>query len=57
VRAIGQTLGSFLPVYEVQPATVALQIAAAAAVGLVAAAWPAWRMSHIDIVQGLRHVG
>jgi putative ABC transport system permease protein len=36
---------------------VALQIAAAAAVGLVAAAWPAWRMSHIDIVQGLRHVG
>ena len=25
-------------------------------VGLVAAAWPAWKMSRIDIVQGLRHV-
>ncbi len=26
-------------------------------VGAVAAAWPAWRMSRIDIVAGLRHVG
>jgi putative ABC transport system permease protein len=26
-------------------------------VGLVAAAWPAWKMSRIDIVNGLRHVG
>jgi len=25
-------------------------------VGVVAAAWPAWKMSRIDIVQGLRHV-
>ena len=25
-------------------------------VGLVAAAWPAWKMSRIDIVAGLRHV-
>ena len=25
-------------------------------VGVVAAAWPAWRMSRIDIVAGLRHV-
>jgi putative ABC transport system permease protein len=24
--------------------------------GGVAAAWPAWKMSRIDIVQGLRHV-
>jgi putative ABC transport system permease protein len=30
---------------------------AALGVGAVAAAWPAWRMSRIDIVAGLRHVG
>jgi putative ABC transport system permease protein len=36
--------------------TMALQLAAAAAVGVVAAAWPAWRMSRIDIVTGLRQV-
>lgn len=57
VQLIGETLGSFLPSYRVQPVTVLLQAGAAAAVGLVAAAWPAWRMGRIDIVQGLRHVG
>lgn len=57
VRAIAGSLGSFLPVFQVQPLTVALQLGAAVLVGVVAAAWPAWRMSRIDIVQGLRHVG
>jgi putative ABC transport system permease protein len=57
VAAIAGALGSFLPVFKVQPATVAMQIGAAAIVGAVAAAWPAWRMSRIDIVQGLRHIG
>jgi putative ABC transport system permease protein len=33
-----------------------LQMLAALGVGLVAAAWPAWKMSRIDIVDGLRHV-
>lgn len=56
VAAVGGALGSFLPVFQVQPLTVALQVGAALAVGLVAAAWPAWRMGRIDIVQGLRHV-
>ncbi|WP_374673075.1 ABC transporter permease [Ideonella sp.] len=56
VRAIAQALGSFLPAFQVQPATVAMQLGAAALVGTVAAAWPAWRMGRIDIVQGLRHV-
>jgi putative ABC transport system permease protein len=37
--------------------TMALQLLAALGVGAVAAAWPAWRMSRIDIVAGLRHVG
>lgn len=57
VRAIAHALGSFLPAFHVQPATVALQAGAALVVGAVAAAWPAWRMGRIDIVQGLRHVG
>jgi putative ABC transport system permease protein len=49
--------GTLLPVFQVSGQTMALQLAAAATVGLVAAAWPAWRMSRIDIVQGLRHIG
>ena len=34
----------------------ALQLAAALGVGAVAAAWPAWKMSRIDIVAGLRQI-
>jgi putative ABC transport system permease protein len=56
VAAVGNALGSFLPVFQVSGLTMALQIGAALVVGLVAAAWPAWRMSRIDIVNGLRHV-
>jgi putative ABC transport system permease protein len=56
VAAIANVLGSFLPVFEVAPSTVLMQLGAATVVGMVAAAWPAWRMSRIDIVQGLRHV-
>ena len=37
-------------------ATLAVLVGASPVVGLIAAAWPAWRMSRIDIVQGLRHV-
>lgn len=49
-------VGTLFPVFEVSQLTMALQLAAALVVGLVAAAWPAWKMSRIDIVQGLRHV-
>jgi len=56
VAGIGKGLSSFLPVFEVSGATVALQALAALVVGLVAAAWPTWRMARIDIVDGLRHV-
>ena len=48
--------GGLFPVFRVTELTMALQMAAALAVGAVAAAWPAWRMSRIDIVEGLRHV-
>jgi len=56
VAGIGKGLSSFLPVFEVSGTTVALQALAALVVGLVAAAWPTWRMARIDIVDGLRHV-
>jgi putative ABC transport system permease protein len=54
--AFANATGSLFPVFRVSSTTVALQFGAALLVGLVAAAWPAWKMSRIDIVAGLRHV-
>ena len=56
VAAFAGATGSLFPVFRVSGTTVALQFGAALFVGLVAAAWPAWKMSRIDIVAGLRHV-
>ncbi len=56
VAGIASALGSFLPSFEITRLTLAEQLASALVVGVVAAAWPAWKMSRIDIVQGLRHV-
>lgn len=55
-KAFMQATGSLFPVFNVSMWTMTLQLLAALLVGLVAAAWPAWKMSRIDIVQGLRHV-
>ena len=55
--AFRSAVGTLFPVFQVSTLTMALQLAAALGVGTVAAAWPAWRMSRIDIVAGLRHVG
>ena len=43
-------------VFEISNTTLLSQVGAALFVGLVAAAWPSWKMSRIDIVAGLRHV-
>ncbi|RZU01168.1 ABC transporter permease [Rivibacter subsaxonicus] len=48
--------GTLFPVFQLSELTLVLQLVAAAGVGVVAAAWPAWKMSRIDIVDGLRHV-
>ncbi len=48
--------GTLFPVFRVSGATMGLQLAVALVVGAVAAAWPAWKMSRINIVNGLRHV-
>ncbi len=55
--AFRSAAGTLFPIFRVSTTTMALQLAAALVVGAIAAAWPAWRMSRIDIVAGLRHVG
>ncbi|MFZ6801319.1 ABC transporter permease [Undibacterium sp. Di24W] len=54
--AFAKAVGTLFPVFVVSQTTIALQILASCIVGIVAAAWPAWKMSRIDIVNGLRHV-
>ena len=51
-----KAVGTLFPVFQVSPLTMTLQVLAALVVGVVAATWPAWKMSRIDIVAGLRHV-
>ncbi|MBK7263575.1 MAG: ABC transporter permease [Rubrivivax sp.] len=48
--------GTLFPVFRVSGTTMALQAGAALLVGMVAAAWPAWKMSRINIVAGLRNL-
>ncbi len=52
----GKAMGTLFPIFRVSQETVLLQFAAAALIGLVAAALPAWNASRIRIVDGLRHV-
>jgi putative ABC transport system permease protein len=47
---------SLFPVFRVSETTLLLQLVVALFVGAVAAAWPAFTMSRISIVSGLRHV-
>ena len=54
--AFAGATGTLFPVFRVSATTMALQLGAALVVGVVAAAWPSWKMSRIDIVAGLRHV-
>ena len=55
--AFAKAVGTLFPVFIVSPLTMALQLLASLVVGVVAAAWPAWKMSRLNIVNGLRHVG
>ena len=54
--AFAKAAGSFLSVFLVSDTTVLLQAGAALGVGLIAAAWPAWQMGRIDIVNGLANL-
>lgn len=54
---IGRRLAQFIPVFRVPPETVWLDLAAAAAVGVVAGIFPTWRGATINIAEGLRRIG
>jgi putative ABC transport system permease protein len=55
--AFGAQMGTLFPVFNVSPATVWLELAAAAGVGAAAALLPAWRAARVRIADGLRAVG
>jgi len=50
-------LEAFLPVFEVEPSTIALLLAVSLVVGLLAALPPAVKASRMSIAEGLRHIG
>lgn len=50
-------MGTLFPVFEVSSQTLLLQIVCAIAVGVVAAALPAYRAARVRIVEGLRAIG
>ncbi|MDD5298251.1 MAG: FtsX-like permease family protein [Rhodocyclaceae bacterium] len=56
-RGFSRAVGSLFPVFHVSAGTMAMQAAAALAVGLIAALFPAWRASRVNIVEGLRTLG
>jgi putative ABC transport system permease protein len=55
-RAFAERMGTLFPIFFVSEETMLFQAAAALAVGLVAAAVPAWRTGSVRIVDGLRAV-
>jgi putative ABC transport system permease protein len=55
--AFAEQMGTLFPIFFVSEQTVLLQTGAAVLVGLVAAAFPAWRTGRVSIVEGLRAVG
>jgi putative ABC transport system permease protein len=55
--AFSAKIGTLFPVFKIAPQTILLQLAAAIAVGLVAAVVPALRSMRVNIVDGLRSIG
>jgi putative ABC transport system permease protein len=54
--AFAAKMGTLFPVFEVAPATLAMQLVSALAVGAVAAIAPTLRAARVNIVDGLRSV-
>ena len=50
-------MGTYIPVFNVEPKTLYLDIAAALLVGSVAAVFPTWRAVNVKIADGLRRIG
>ncbi|SFW29613.1 FtsX-like permease family protein [Nitrosovibrio sp. Nv17] len=56
-HGFSKQVGTLFPVFGVSPETIWMQAAAAAAVGVAAAALPAFRAARVPIVEGLRSMG
>lgn len=54
--AFAKAVGTLFPQFRVSETTMLLQLLASLIVGVVAAAWPAWKMSRLSIVNGLRQI-
>ena len=55
--AFGDALSQYFPIFNVEPRTIYMDVAAAFVVGVVAAVFPAWRAVRIRIADGLRQIG
>jgi putative ABC transport system permease protein len=56
-QKFGAMMGSFFPVFNVDPSTIYLDIIFSLLVGVVAALFPTWRAVRIRIADGLRRIG
>ena len=56
-RKFGEVMGTFFPVFNVDPSTVYLDIMFSLLVGGIAAIFPTWRAVRIKIADGLRRIG
>jgi putative ABC transport system permease protein len=54
---IGTALKQFFPFFAISPRTILLDVLAALLVGGVAAVFPAWRGTTINVAEGLRRIG
>jgi putative ABC transport system permease protein len=57
VRIFGNVMAKLFPVFQISTNTLAMQVAAAAVVGAVAAAVPSWHAARVGIAEGLRAIG
>jgi putative ABC transport system permease protein len=55
-QAFGAAMSDFMPIFNVAPETIWIQLALSLAVGLAAAAFPAARSGRIGIAEGLRRI-
>jgi putative ABC transport system permease protein len=57
VATFGNVMAKLFPVFQLSAETLAMQVAAVAVVGVVAAAVPSWRAARTGIAEGLRAIG